>query len=62
MDLGSILSLQGTLFLLVATGVILRKLNILPQAGTTILTDLVIYLILPCNIIYSFQMKLNSIF
>jgi len=59
MEMGSLFSLQGTLFLLVAAGVILRKLNILPQAGTAILTDLVIYLILPCNIIYSFQMKLS---
>lgn len=59
MELETILSLQGMLFLLVAIGVILRKLNILKQIGTEILTDLVIYLILPCNIIHSFQMRFD---
>ncbi len=59
MELETILTLQGMLFLLVAAGVILTRFNILPQEGTKILTDLVINLILPCNIIYSFQMELN---
>ena len=59
MEIGTILTLQGMLFLLVAAGVILARIKILPQEGTKILTDLVIYLFLPCNIIHSFQLKFN---
>ena len=59
MEIGTILTLQGMLFLLVAAGVILARIKILPQEGTKILTDLVIYLFLPCNIIHSFQMKFS---
>jgi len=58
-EIGTILTVQGMLFLLVAAGVILARIKILPQEGTKILTDLVIYLFLPCNIIHSFQMKLS---
>jgi len=59
MDINSLINLQGTLFLLIAIGVVLRRKNILPEQGTAILTDLVIYLILPCNIIHSFQMDFS---
>ncbi|MGB8451770.1 MAG: AEC family transporter [Anaerocolumna sp.] len=59
MELSDLINLQGMLFLLVAVGVILRKKNILPKAGTTILTDLVIYIVLPCNIINSFFIKFD---
>jgi len=47
------------LFLLVAAGVVLRKKGILPEGAKAILTDLVIYLILPCNIINSFFIEFN---
>ncbi|NNJ31206.1 AEC family transporter [Bacteroides xylanolyticus] len=47
------------LFLLVAAGVILRKLGILPDSAKQVLTDLVIDLILPCNIISSFLIEFN---
>lgn len=59
MNLISLLNLQGMLFLLVAAGVVLRKYNILPTEARSILTDLVIDLILPCNIINSFRMEFN---
>lgn len=54
-----LINLQGELFLLVAAGVLLRKLHIIPEAGKAVLTDLVIYLILPCNIVNSFRMEFN---
>lgn len=54
-----LINLQGQLFLLVAAGVLLRKLHIIPEAGKSILTDLVIYLILPCNIVNSFRMEFD---
>lgn len=59
MILSDLINLQGTLFLLVVTGMILRAKNILPAEGTTMLTDLVIFLVLPCNIIDSFRIEFN---
>jgi predicted permease len=59
MDYSSLINLQGMLFLLVAAGIILRKKGILPENAKSILTDLVIYLILPCNIISSFFIEFN---
>ncbi len=59
MDIKSLMNLQGMLFLLVAGGVILRKKKILPREGTAVLTDLVIYVVLPCNIINSFFIQFN---
>ncbi len=59
MNNGNLINLQGMLFLLVAAGVILRKKEILPEGAKAILTDLVIYLILPCNIISSFLIEFN---
>ena len=59
MEYSRLLNLQGMLFLLVAAGVVLRKKGILPEGAKAILTDLVIYLILPCNIINSFFIEFN---
>lgn len=59
MNLNSLINLQGMLFLLVSAGVFLRKKGILPDTAKAILTDLVIDLILPCNIIASFLMEFN---
>lgn len=55
----SLINLQGMLFLLVASGVVLRKMGILPDSAKQVLTDLVIDLILPCNIISSFLIEFN---
>lgn len=59
MEFVSLINLQGMLFLLVAAGVILKKKGILPGEAKTVLTDLVIDLILPCNIINSFLIEFN---
>lgn len=59
MALNSLITLQGTLFLLAAVGVIFRKKNIITEPGKAVLTDLVLDLILPCNIINSFRMEFN---
>lgn len=59
MEYSRLLNLQGMLFLLVAAGVVLRKKGILPEGAKAILTDLVIYLNLPCNIINSFFIEFN---
>lgn len=59
MNYTSLINLQGMLFLLVGAGIVLRKQGILPDGAKAVLTDLVIYLILPCNIISSFLIKFN---
>ncbi len=59
MNYNSLINLQGMLFLLVGAGIVLRKQGILPEGAKGVLTDLVIYLILPCNIISSFLIEFN---
>ena len=60
MDMSSLLNLQGEMFLLLVTGAVLKKKKILPSEAKGILTDLIIYLILPCNIINSFRVEFNK--
>lgn len=48
------LSLQETLFLLILLGILAKKLKIVNESGRKTLSDLLIYAILPCNIVESF--------
>lgn len=59
MDITNLLNLQGQMFLLLLIGAILRKREILPEEAKRVLTDLVIYLVLPCNIINSFRVAFD---
>lgn len=59
MGMSHLLNLQGQPFLLLLMGAILRKSGILTGDAKGTLTDLVIYLILPCNIINSFRIEFN---
>lgn len=59
MDMSNLLNLQGEMFLLLVIGGFLRRKNILPESAKGILTDLIIYLVLPCNIINSFRVEFN---
>ena len=58
----SMLNLMATMFILMAAGFILRKCGIIPQEGKKYLTDLILYLILPCNIIKAFAQKIDPSF
>ena len=58
-QVGELLNLQGQMFLLIIVGVILKKRGILVEKAKTILTDFLLYFILPCNIINSFRMKFS---
>ena len=49
------LSLQETLFLLILLGVLVKKLRIIRENGRKTLSNLLIYAILPCNIVASFM-------
>ena len=51
------IKLQGMLFLLLGIGVIARKRNIITEQGRKSLSNLVIHIILPCNIINSFRIE-----
>ena len=59
MDMSSLWNLQGQLFLLLMMGLVLQKYKILGADAKTTLTNLVIDLILPCNIINSFRMEFS---
>ncbi len=52
--MSGLLSLQLTIFLLIALGFIFRKLNLVTESGQKSLTNLVLYLVLPCNIFTAF--------
>jgi hypothetical protein len=54
-----ILHLQLQLFLLVAIGYGLSKKGMLSKSTRKQLTDLVIYVVLPCNIVQSFQIDMS---
>lgn len=59
MELHGLLSLQLMMFVLMGAGFFLRKKEIITRAGRDVLTDLIIDLILPCNIIAAFQVSLS---
>lgn len=60
MGTAELISLQLRMFLIMLTGLFFRKKNIISQEGKKNLTDLVIYLILPCNIVKSFMIEFDS--
>lgn len=55
-----LISLQLRMFLVMLTGLYFRKKNIISAEGRKNLTDLVIYLILPCNIVKSFMIAFDG--
>ncbi|MDR1832684.1 MAG: AEC family transporter [Fusobacteriaceae bacterium] len=60
MAIQKILTLQGILFLLVLTGIILKWTGLFPEEGKAILTDILIYVFLPANIVASFLVTFNA--
>ena len=53
MDIFRLANLQITLFLLILTGLLLKKKGILDQEGKRCLTDLCVNVVIPCNILKS---------
>lgn len=60
MDFASLWNLQGQLFTLLAVGFVLRKVGLFTGDTKRILTDLVLYVTLPCSIVLSFQIDIDS--
>jgi len=54
MSVWQLFNLQGTLFLMILAGVVLKKMGILDANGKKTLTDLCVDIVIPCNIIKSF--------
>lgn len=60
MGTSELIALQLRMFLLMLLGLFFRKKNIITVQGKKDLTDLVIYLILPCNIVKSFLIPFDG--
>jgi len=56
----TLLNLQGMIFLLIAVGILVKKTGIITDEGQRCLTNLVINVILPCNILQSFHMDFKK--
>ena len=52
--MSTIISLQFTIFSLILVGFIAKRIGLVSEAGQKNLTDLVLYIILPCNILDAF--------
>lgn len=59
-EYSNLFNMQIMIFILTAAGYILRKLNIISSDCRAGLTNLVIDLVLPCNIIYSFMINFSK--
>jgi len=57
MNIGNLWNLQGQLVLLLMFGAILRKIGMIHKEAKTFLTDFVLFVALPCNIIVSFPIE-----
>ena len=53
-------NLMGMMFLLIMTGFMLRKFGLITDVGKKCITDVLLYAILPCNIIKAFTADLGS--
>ena len=60
MQFSNLLTLQGQLFLLLTVGAIARRLQLFDKRAKQLLTDLVLYIALPCSIIRSFQIQVSG--
>ena len=60
MELLELFTIQGTLFLMILVGALVKKLGIVDEAGRRCLTDLCINVIIPCNILKSCLIDIDS--
>lgn len=57
---GTLINLMGMMFFLILTGYLLRRYGVITDAGKKCLTDILLYSILPCNIIKAFTNDLGT--
>lgn len=58
----SLWNLMGTMFFMIVIGCILRKIKVIDDAGRKCLTEIILKVILPCNIINAFSKPLPDSF
>ncbi len=58
--MSNVLNLQLTISLLVIAGYIIKKIGLVTEHGKREITNLVLYIILPCNILKAFMIDFNS--
>ena len=61
-DMKSLLTMQAMMFLMILTGAFFRKRGLITAEGRKSLTNIVVHLILPCNILYAFSRADSSLF
>lgn len=54
MDAQSMLKMQAIMFLLMAAGIWAKRKGLMTDAGKQCLTDMILHIIVPCNIVYAF--------
>ncbi|HPB41506.1 MAG TPA: AEC family transporter [Sphaerochaeta sp.] len=59
LDVSTLWSLQGQLLLLIAAGALVRRLKLIDEEGQAALTNVVLYVTLPCSILLSFMMEVD---
>lgn len=60
MEIKELVNLQLTMFLMIFIGFVLKKLDVISDSGKESVTNLVMYILLPCNIIKSFMITFNK--
>ena len=60
MDIGVLLRLQFSMYLLVAVGIVLSRIGFISEENERFLSGLLIRFILPCSIIKSFIIEFNA--
>lgn len=60
--LSDMLMLMGTMLFLMLTGALLRKKKIVTDSGKKSITDIILYVILPCNIVKAFCVETGKDF
>lgn len=60
--LSEMLALMGTMLFLMLTGALLRKKKIITDSGKKSITDIILYVILPCNIVKAFCVETGKDF
>ena len=61
-DMKSLLTMQGMMFTMLLVGVFIRRKGIVTSEGRKSLTNLLVNLILPCNILYAFPSRTLRLF
>lgn len=59
--LSEMLQLMGEMLLLMVTGLVIRQIGVVTNEGRKCLTDLILYVILPCNIVRAFVNEEDSV-